>query len=78
MSNTTKFATGEALNAPTPLWATYVFRTVIILTTVLSAWVAATNLIDEGNKFEVILVLKGLDTLTWGLSRMFGVVKDDK
>lgn len=77
MSNEVKFGTAEALKAETPQWATVVFRTVILLTTVLSAWVAATNMIPEAAKFEVVLAFKGFDTLVWGLSRMFGVVKDE-
>lgn len=72
-----KFGTAEAIQGKSPSWATYTFRTVIILTTALSAWVAATNLITEEAKFEIVLVFKGLDTVVWGLSRMFGVVKEN-
>ncbi len=67
-----------AFNSPTPKWAKNMFTIVVALTTVLSAWVAATNLVAENWKFETILILKGVDTLALVLSKAFGVTLSDK
>lgn len=74
METKTKFLFDGAIDAPTPKWATYSFRTIIIFTTVLMGIVAGTGLIDEGWKVEIISILKGVDMLAWSLSRMLGVV----
>lgn len=63
----------EAINSPTPTWATYTFRTVLIVTSAIAIWLAGTNLVGQDAKFELLLALKGADFLTWGLSRMLGV-----
>lgn len=72
----TKFATSEAITSPTPKWANYIFRTTIVLTTALSMWVAGTELVDPAAKTELILGAKILDFITWGVGRLFGVVKE--
>lgn len=74
----TQFGTLKALNAETPKWATWSFRAVIIFTTALTAWIAATHLVTDTVKFEIILVLKGIDFITWGLGRMTGNVTEEK
>lgn len=73
----TQFLTAAAIQGKSPLWATYAFRTTIILTTAITIWLAGTKLVAEGNKFEITLVLKALDFVVWGLGRMFGIVKED-
>lgn len=72
--NTTPTTQFGNLNAPTPLWARWLFRSVAILTTVASFWVGATHLISTENKVEVILAFKVLDMLVLGFSNLFGVV----
>lgn len=66
--------TAQAIKAPAPKWATYAFRTVLIVTSALSIWLAGTNLVSQNAKFELLLALKGADFVAWGLSRMLGVV----
>ena len=63
----------EQLKNPTPQWAQNVFRVVLLLTTAVAAWVAGTALIPENYKLEVMLVLKCIDPVIWGLSRFLGV-----
>lgn len=65
-----------AVNSPTPAWANWAFRGVFILNKVLTAWLTATHLISDGNKYEVLLAFTALDTLAWGVSRLLGVVPD--
>lgn len=63
----------EQLSNPTPLWAKQVFRIVFVLTTVLTFWVAGSTLIAAGIKTELMLGLKSLDMLVFGISKLFGV-----
>lgn len=63
-----------AVGADKPKWATWLFRSVAILTTVASFWVGSTALIADQNKVEVILILKSIDMLVLGFSNLFGVV----
>lgn len=72
-----KFLSKEAISLPAPKWATWLFRTVFILTTVASVWTAATGLITEGSKAEIMLGFKCLDLITWGIGRGLGVKKSD-
>lgn len=64
-----------AFSSPSPMWAKIMFRSVAVLTTVLAFYVAATGLIPEQWKVEVLLGLKSLDMLTLGFSKLFGVVE---
>lgn len=74
----TKLAVGlAAINKPTPVWAKWIFRGTLIVTTVLSAWVAATGLVAPEVKNEILLVFKGLDALAFGASKMFGLKLDE-
>jgi len=74
METKVEFATKAAVNAPTPKSANIVFRVILITTTVLTGLVASTGLIDEGWKVEIMAILKGIDTIVWAVSRLFGVV----
>lgn len=65
--------TDKALNNRTPMWAKNMFRITFALTTALGVYMAATNLISEAYKFEVLLGLKSLDGFMLVLSNMFGV-----
>ena len=66
-----------AINSATPGWAKWIFRATLILTSVLSFWIASTGLISEPIKLEIVLALKGLDLLTFGFSKMFGITLDE-
>lgn len=67
-----------ALNAPTPLWATWVFRIVFILTTAAVFLIGQTALISAPAKVEIMVWLKTLDMVVLGISKLFGVVPDGK
>jgi hypothetical protein len=66
-----------SFNKPTPMWATWVFRTVFCLTTAGAFWVAATQVVPEGWKVEVMLGMKTLDFVIWGIGRGLGIKKSD-
>ena len=66
-----------SFNKPTPTWATWVFRVVFFMTTGLSVWIAATNLIDDAGKVEIMTALKALDFVVWGIGKGLGVKKED-
>ena len=66
-----------AVNSTTPVWAKWIFRGTLLVTSVLTIWIASTGLISEPNKLEIILVFKALDALAFGLSKMFGITLDD-
>ncbi|MCW4470618.1 hypothetical protein OGH69_16725 [Flavobacterium sp. MFBS3-15] len=62
-----------ALKTQTPVWAKNMFRITFILTSAMAFFVAGTNLFSESVKYESVLVLKTLDAVIYGLSKMFGV-----
>lgn len=66
-----------SLTLPTPVWATWVFRAVFLLTTALTIWIAGTGLISESVKVEIMVALKALDVLIWGAARFIGIKKRD-
>lgn len=74
MATKIEFATAKALEGETPKGATITFRVIFLLTTAISAWLAATNVVGDAFKVEAILILKVLDTVVWGLTRLFGIV----
>lgn len=69
--------TAKALVTETPHWAKMMFRITFILTNAFTIFMGATNLIDEGLKYEIMLGLKALDALVYGFSKMFGVEKEE-
>lgn len=76
MKQQTFFGVKGIQNA-TPIWAKWVFLITAIVTTVLAFWVAATGLIEENWKVEIMLGLKSLDMLVLGLSKATGVAPAD-
>jgi len=62
---------------PTPMWATWVFRIVFLLTTAGAIWVAATGLIPQNSKVEIMLAMKVLDVIIWGIGKGIGVDKSE-
>lgn len=69
------FVSGGAINSPTPSWANWMFRVVVILTTVVAFWVSGTSLVEDHHKTEFMLALKTIDMLTLGFSKLFGIVE---
>lgn len=78
---TTEQTTGKlvvSFSKPTPAWATWVFRSIFVLTTALALiWLPTTKLIAEDSKFEIALGLKALDFIVWGIGRGLGIKKTD-
>lgn len=63
----------KAMRLPTPTWAKNMFYITFTVTTALGVFMAGTQIIPENVKFEVMLVLKALDGLILGFSRMYGI-----
>lgn len=69
----------EALTNRTPLWAKNMFRITFVVTSAITIFIAGTNLFEESIKYELMLGLKSLDAIIYGLSKMFGVsVKEEE
>lgn len=58
---------------PTPVWATWAFRIIFIITGVATFIIAADPGISADTKVRLGVYLKGLDLLIWGLTRAIGV-----
>ena len=77
MKTKTHAFTAKAIMADTPKWAKNMFRITFFLTKAVVAFIAGTNLIDESVKYEISLGLQSLDVIVFGLSKMFGVEKEE-
>ena len=73
MKRKTYAFTAKALESPTPTWAKNMFRITFVLTGAITIFIAGTNSVDESFKYELMLGIKSLDAVVWGLSKMFGV-----
>ena len=62
-----------SITKPTPMWATWVFRIVFILTGVAIFVIAADPAIHAETKVRIGIYLKGLDVTIWAITRMLGV-----
>jgi NhaP-type Na+/H+ or K+/H+ antiporter len=64
----------DQITNTTPKWAKWFFRIVFLLTKIIVAYVAATNIISPESKYEITLFLTlVIDPLAFGVSKMFGV-----
>lgn len=63
----------KALINTSPVWAKNMFRITFVLTSAMTIFIAGTNLFTENIKYELMLGLKTLDAIIYGLSKMFGV-----
>jgi hypothetical protein len=75
---TTHAFTKKALSLKTPIWAKNVFRVTMLLTSALTIYVAGTALIIDFHKVEIMLVLKVIDALVFGLSKLIGIEITDE
>lgn len=57
----------------TPQWAKWMFRIVFILTTATTFIVGADPAIDQDSQVRLMIYLKALDMVVFGVSKMFGV-----
>lgn len=66
------------VNVTTPIWAKWIFRIVFLLTKIVVAYIAATNLISPESKYEITVFLTlVIDPVAYGLSKMFGISIDE-
>lgn len=73
MTRKTHAFSKKALENRTPTWAKNMFRITFVLTSAVTLFIAGSNLFSEDIKYELMLGLKALDALIYGLSKMFGV-----
>jgi hypothetical protein len=66
-----------SIDRPTPMWATWVFRIVFLLTTAATMIIAGESAIPDDLKVRIFLYMKALDAIVWGIGRALGVKKDD-
>lgn len=71
-TETTSF-TKEAIIAPSPAWATWMFRITLLLTSVIVFVIASDPGIPDDLKVRISVYLKALDLLIFGFSKMFGI-----
>ncbi|HEU4901182.1 MAG TPA: hypothetical protein VFT06_00280 [Flavisolibacter sp.] len=64
-----------SISKPTPMWATWMFRIVFLLTTAAVVIIAGDPVIKDETKVRVMLYLKGFDVVIWGIARGLGVDK---
>lgn len=62
-----------SISKPTPMWATWIFRIVFILTGVATFIIAGDPAIATESKIRIGVYLKGLDMAIWGITRMIGI-----
>ena len=70
--NKTKFGPAQ-VTKPTPLWATYVFRTVFLLLSVATFMVDGYPGLTDIQKLLMLKWFAGINMLVWGLSKMVGL-----
>jgi hypothetical protein len=63
---------------PTPMWATWIFRIVFVLTGVATFIIASDPGITESLKVRLGVYLKGFDMLVWGVTRAIGIEQSIK
>ena len=73
IKGTTTFAPGS----PSPMWATWMFRIVFLLTMGATIIIAGDTTIPDGLKVRIFLYMKGFDFVVWGIAKGLGVKKKD-
>lgn len=63
----------KALNSTTPKWAKNMFRITLLFTSIASFIIGSDETISAETAERIILYLRALDLLVYGLSKMFGV-----
>ena len=62
---------------PTPMWATWIFRSVFLLTTAATFVIAGKENLDNAIKVQIFLYMKAGDFVIWGLAKGVGIKKED-
>lgn len=60
---------------PSPLWATWMFRTEFILNKALTMYLAGTDKIPKEDIKEYMLIMGAVDLVIWFFARSLGVKK---
>lgn len=66
-----------SIKKPTPAWANYVFRTVLLMATTLNTAIVAAPGILETTKLAIVYWSGVFVTFIWSLSRTVGIKPDD-
>lgn len=64
-----------SLTKPSPMWATWMFRIVFLLTTAATIIIAGDSDIKKENKIKYMVYMKAFDVVIWGIARGLGVEK---
>lgn len=72
-----KGTTVLSFTKPTPMWATWIFRTEFILNKAITMYLTGTGTIEEGKVKEYLLIMSIVDFITWLGARSLGVKKTD-
>ena len=72
-----KGKTVASFNLPTPMWATWIFRTEFVLNKMAMMYLAATDRISTADVKEYLLIATILDFGVWAFARSIGVKKKD-
>lgn len=75
---TEKMVTGKTVMSftlPTPMWATWVFRTEFILNKAMTMYLTGTGAIEPDKVKEYLLIMSIVDFLVWLAARGVGIKK---
>lgn len=75
---TEKEVTGKTVisfTAPTPKWATWVFRTEFVINKALLMVLSGTSLLSPQQVKESLIWIAAIDFMVWGIGRGLGVQK---
>lgn len=67
-----------SIKKPTPQWANYTFRIVLLMATTLNTVIVAAPGIPESVKLSIVFWSGTFVTFIWGLSRIVGVQIEDQ
>jgi len=66
-----------SIKKPTPPWANYVFRTVLLMAATLNTAIVSAPGIAEATKLAIVYWTGILVTFIWGMSRIVGIKLED-
>ena len=62
-----------SINKPTPMWATWIFRVVFVMTGIAVFVISSEPTLTNEIKVRAGIYLKAFDMLIWGMTRLIGV-----
>lgn len=74
---TTIFGTAEAIQAKSPVWVTYIFRTQFVINKVILFILGASSMFTPEEVKEAIIWVGAIDLGVWTTARFFGIKKQD-